>query len=178
MFSQDDLLKGIMKVISNQFVGRFALEGRIVATLFGPDGKIKRIERIHNLVVDYGDEYCAKLVAEAAPTSMGYMRLGTDATAAAKGQTALISEIATSDDAFESGYPQYAATFDSVSGEWTVFRCEWAAGDVTNSNINEVGIFDATTAGNMASRAVFSATINKTANDTLRVDWGWKFLGA
>lgn len=176
--NQDDILNAIMQALNRNLSARIPIGGRVVGTLFGLDGKIKLVNRINNLVVDYGDEYCAKMVAEASPTSMGYMRLGTSTTAAAKGQTALVSEISGSDDAFESGYPQYASTFDSVSGEWCVFRCEWAAGDVTNSNINEVAIFDATTGGNMGARAVFSSTINKTANDTLRVDWGWKFLGA
>lgn len=176
--NQDDFVQAIMKVLGQRFVGKFPLEGRIVATVFGPDGKPKQVERICNLVVDYGDQYCAKKVSGDTITDMGYMRLGTSTTVAAKGQTALVSEISGSDDAFEAGYPQYAATFDSQAGEWCVFRCEWAAGDVINSNINEVGIFDAATLGNMASRAVFASTINKTANDTLRVDWGWKFLGA
>jgi len=178
MLTQDEMLKEIMGMLGGCFKSRVPLEGRVVATVFGLEGKIKQVERIENLVVDYGDEYCAKMVAGAAPTSMGYMRLGTSSQAAAKGDTALVLEIASSDDAFEAGYPQYAATFDSVSGEWCVFRCEWPAGDVTNSNINEIGAFDAPTAGNMASRAVFASTINKTPNDTLRADWGWKFLGA
>lgn len=175
-----------------QKIDRLGIVGYGVAHLLDGDGKTKQLVPFANRITTAGDQYYAKMgivgIAPAnatAPTAASGMKLGNDsATAAAKSGAgaALVTYITGSNNAFDSTYPQAAAV--GGDGGWNAtYKTTWAAGDVTNSDIEEVVIVndaatDATsTAANTYSRAIITS-VNKTASDSLAITWNHKFLGA
>lgn len=157
--------------------------GHVTALLYGPDGKLKQREEIHNLISDVGDIYIAKKVYGGAVTAIAGMKLGTATTTASKNGAG--SFIATGDYVSGSAVA-LDATFPKVgsSGNVAQFQTTWAAGTATNATINRVSLVDNTTnageadATHSPSTAVFSSAINKTSADSLVVIWNWTFLGA
>lgn len=161
-----------------------------VAELFDGDGRTKQLVPFHNLITDAGDLYIANRIVFginsngiSAPTAAGGMKLGTGSTAATKTDAGIIGTYITgSNNTFDSTYPQ-VSNLGSGLGVNAVYRVTWAAGDATNSTINEVIIVndagsDAdSSAANTYSRAVLT-TVNKTASDSLQITWNWKALGA
>jgi hypothetical protein len=160
---------------------RPAIVGHVVAELFGPDGKLKQREEVHNLITDVGDNYLAAL-AYGTSVSTYRMKTGSASTAAAKNGAG--SYVATGDynsgsaHAMDSTYPKVGA-----SNNIAQFKVTWATGENTNT-IRRCGIVDnATNAGeadatHTYAMTVFTADIPKGASDTLAVTWTWTFLGA
>lgn len=136
------------------------LRGHVLVELFGPDGELKRVEEVDNLVVTAGKNHIAdQLSSSPGGAAMGWMAVGTGSTAAAAGDTALGTEI-----------DRNALTSRTDATNVVTYVGNWAAGDATNSAITEAGIFNAASTGTMLARAVFTA-INKGASDTLAITW-------
>lgn len=134
--------------------------GRLDIVLRGPDGRIKARRVVHNLVVDAGEVHIAdQLKSSPAQAAMGWMGIGTGATAPAFGNTALGAEI-----------DRNALTSRTAASNVVTYVGNWAAGDGTNSAIAEAGIFNASSVGTMLARATFTA-IDKQAADTLAITW-------
>lgn len=156
--------------------------GVVVAELFGPDGKLKQREVVHNLVTDAGDKYLA-FSCHAPLADMDDMKLGTAATAAAKNGAgayiAVADYIAGSAHACDAGSPQEGGAANIAQYIHT-----WAAGEATDPTINRVGIVNNTAnageadATNTMAMAQFAANIPKGAADTLLVTWNITLLGA
>jgi hypothetical protein len=163
---------------------KIRIVGRVVAELYGPDGRLKQREEVHNLVTDNGDAYCASKVYGGSPTAMANMKLGIATTAAAKNGagsfTAVASDyISGSAKALDATFPKQGASANIAQ-----YQATWAAGVATNATINSVSITDNVTdageagATHTLARAVFSGAINKGAADSLVVTWNITFLGA
>lgn len=165
--------------------------GIVEIELTDKDGNLKDRQVIYNLVTDAGDLYYAtraiSAVAPAAPsdaTKMTGMKLGTGTTAAAKSGAgaALVTYKTASNQAFDSTWPKTVNLGGGlgVTGE---YQTTFAAGTATDAALTEAVIVNdsstnaTSTAANTASRVVFSA-INKTATDSLKINWSHKFLGA
>ena len=123
-----------------------------------------RVQRreVDNLVVTSGKQHIAdQLSSSPGDAAMGWMAVGTSATAAAAGDTLLGAEI-----------DRNALTSRTDSGAVVTYVGDWAAGDATNAAIAEAGIFNIVTANtvSMLARATFTA-INKGASDTLKITW-------
>lgn len=128
--------------------------------LFGPDGELKDERRVHNLVVDTGENHIAdQLSASPGGSAMSHMAIGTGSTAAAFGDTALGTEV-----------DRNALTSRTDSVNVVTYVGNWAAGDGTNAALREAGIFNAGSGGTMLARAVY-ANIDKQAADTLAITW-------
>jgi phage-related tail protein len=84
--------------------------------------------------------------------------VGTSSTAAAAGQTALVSESA-----------RGALTSTTVTNNEIAYVETFAAGTATAA-LTEAGIFDASSGGDMLCRTVFSV-VNKGANDSMTITW-------
>ena len=141
---------------ANDSVG---IKGQVSLVLRNSKGEIKET-RVSNLVVTAGKNHIAdQLSSSPGQGAMSHMALGTSATAAAAGDTALGAEI-----------DRNALTSRTDATNVVTYVANWAAGDATNSAIAEAGIFNAGAAGTMLSRATFTA-INKAAGDTLQVTW-------
>ncbi len=126
----------------------------------GADGRVKATRHKKNLVVTAGrDAIIERLDSTPATAQPSHMAVGTSATAVAAGQTTLVAEI-----------DRNALTSSTASGGVLTMVGNWAAGDATNAGIQEAGVFNASSAGTMYSRATFTS-INKGASDTLQITW-------
>ncbi len=132
------------------------LHGAITLMLKKANGDVETVHK-DNIIVDVGFDFIADAIGKAAsrPGVMGFIALGTGTTAAAAGQTALVTEL-----------DRNAATYAHTAGTKTfTFTAEFAAGDATGA-ITEAGVFNASSSGIMLDRVVFPV-VNKGADDSL-----------
>lgn len=135
------------------------LKGRVALVLKDKDGKVKETREIDNLVVDTGLDYIASRMKDATATAMTHMGLGSGTTSAAAGNTDLES-ILGSREVLDS---------TTVTDNTVQYVASFEAGDATGA-VTEAGIFNASSAGTMLCRTVFSV-VNKQADDTMTVTW-------
>lgn len=132
------------------------LHGAITLMLKKANGDVETVHK-DNIIVDVGFDFIADAIGKSAsrPGVMGWIALGTGTTAAAAGQTALVTEI-----------DRNAATYAHTAGTKTfTFTADFAAGDATGA-ITEAGVFNASSSGIMLDRVVFPV-VNKGADDSL-----------
>jgi hypothetical protein len=141
---------------------KLKMTGDVSLVLRGADGQIKETREIKNLVVNAGLAYVISRMVGTAKAVMSHMALGSGTTAAAAGQTDLVS-ILGSREALDS------TTISGSNNEKVVYVSSFEPGDATGA-VTEAGIFNASTAGDMLCRTVF-AVVNKSANDSLTVTW-------
>jgi len=134
-------------------------KGRLSIVLKDKDGNIKDTREVDNLVVNTGLDYIASRMKDATATAMTHMGLGSGSTAAAAGDTDLGSLLG-SREALDS---------TTVTNNVITYVASFEAGDATGA-VTEAGIFNASTAGTMLCRTVFSV-VNKQANDSMTVTW-------
>jgi hypothetical protein len=115
------------------------------------------VQKTNNLVVTAGKDWVADRMNDV-NTVMTHMALGTGTTAAAAGDTTLVTEL-----------DRNVLTSTTVVNNTIAYACTWAAGDGTGA-ITEAGIFDASTGGDMLARTVFSV-VNKGAADSITITW-------
>jgi hypothetical protein len=102
-------------------------------------------------LVDTGLEYIAKLINGVSVAPFKYIAVGSGVTPEAIDQTALAAEIAA------SGLARAVATCGYEAPGKATWTKEFTA-TADGMQINEVGIFDAATAGNMLMRHKYSST--------------------
>ena len=119
------------------------------------------VQEVDNLVVTDGKEFVAKRMSGTTAGVMSDMAIGTDTTAAAASQAALVSESAR---VTLTGTPAGV-----VSGATVTYTATFPAGSGTAA-ITEAGIFNANSGGDMLCRTVF-AVVNKGASDSMTITW-------
>lgn len=134
--------------------------GRVKVVLKDENGSIKEDFTVDNLVVDAGLDYIASRMKDATATAMSHMEVGTDTTAAAAGDTTLGSAV---------GASRTALTSTTVTDNAVAYVCTFGAGVGTGA-LTEAGIFNASSAGDMLCRTVYSV-INKGAADSMTITW-------
>lgn len=130
--------------------------------LFDENGILKQREVKENLIVNDGyDLILDSLLKEVSrPATANYIAIGTNNTAAAATQTALLAEVGTR---VIGTYSHTAGTkVATLSGTFP------ANNPSTAQAITEAGLFNAPTDGTMFNRVVFSV-INKEPADTLTI---------
>jgi hypothetical protein len=136
------------------------ITGHVRLELRDEFGDLKQVEETSNLVVTAGKNHIAdQLSSTPGGAAMGWMAIGTGSTAAAAGDTALGTEI-----------DRNALTSRTDATNVVTYVGTWAAGDGTNATLREAGIFNASSAGTMLARVVYS-NIDKQAGDTLTITW-------
>jgi len=135
------------------------LRGDVAIVLKDKDGNVKDSREIHNLVVSAGLEFICSRMAGTSAGVMSHMALGSDTTAAAAGQTDLLS-ILGSREALDSS---------TASNNTITYVSSFEAGEGTGA-VTEAGVFNAASSGTMLCRTVF-AVVNKAADDTMSVTW-------
>lgn len=136
--------------------------GQVNLVLKDKDGNVKEEREIKNLVVNTGLAFIISRMAGTTKAVMSHMALGSSTTAAAAGQTDLISMLGAR-EAIDS------TTISGTNNEKIVYVSSFEAGDATGA-VTEAGIFNAATAGDMLCRTVFPV-INKQADDTMAITW-------
>ena len=115
------------------------------------------VQETENLVVTAGKNWVADRMNDV-NTVMTHMAVGTGTTAAAAGNTTLVTE-----------NDRNALTSTTVTANAVAYVATWAAGDGTAA-LTEAGLFDAASAGDMLARTVFSV-VNKGAADSMTITW-------
>ncbi len=114
-----------------------------------------------NLVVDAGRNLVRDFLANDAPTGLTHIAIGTDATAAAAGDTALGTEV-------------HRAAFTSTpvkNNLELVLRLYVGTGTANGNTITEAGLFNDPSAGTMLARAILSTPIVKTSSIAATFTW-------
>lgn len=138
------------------------VKGRLSIVLRDKDGNVKDERDVDNLVVNAGLAYIISRMVGTSKSVMSHMALGAGTTAAAAGQTDLVSVLG-SREALDS------TTIAGANNNQVVYVSSFEAGDATGA-VTEAGIFNASTAGDMLCRTVFPV-VNKAADDALTVTW-------
>lgn len=136
------------------------MKGKLNVVLTGPDGAVKESREFDNLVVTVGKNFIASRMKDTTDTAMSHMEVGTGSTAAAVGNTALETPVASSRVSLNS---------TTVATNSVAYVATFPAGTGTGA-LTEAGIFNASSSGTMLCRTVFSV-INKGAADTLGITW-------
>jgi hypothetical protein len=137
------------------------VKGHVKIELTREDGTVD-VEEVDNIITTVGRAMLADLVLAATsggatkPTHIG---VGTSGTAAAVGDTTI------------TGETRVALTTKTRAANVLTFVGDWAAG-VATGTLQETGLWDAVSAGNLTGRATFGPQ-TKGASDTLKVTWTW-----
>ena len=135
------------------------LRGDVSIVLKSADGSVKDSRAIKNLVVNDGLNFIVSRMKDTTQGAMSHMAVGSSTTAAAAGQTDLVS-ILGSREALDS---------TAVSTNAVTYVSSFEAGEGTGA-VTEAGIFNASTSGDMLCRTVF-AVVNKQATDSMTITW-------
>ena len=136
---------------------------RIVLT--DKDGNVKLDVLAKNLITNTGMAGLASRVGGAgSEAAFDYLELGTDSTAVAATQTALITAITTGGGARAQGTVSRVTT--DVTNDTARLEYTWTFS--AGFTIEEIGVFNAASAGTMLSR-VLSGTITVVSGDNLQV---------
>lgn len=147
--------------------------GNVTLTLYGPNNEIKQQVIVPNLVVTAGKNLIANRLAMGTPTSaaVGYMGIGTSSQAAAAADSNLVSPATCTNNT--TGRVALTGTYGVATNNQIVYTATFGSGvaaDALAGQIQEAGLFNASSGGSMLCRTTFSA-INKTIADTLTINW-------
>ena len=134
------------------------VKGNLEVILLDENGIQKDYRKVENLVVAVGKEVIAARLLGNTLAVMSHMAVGSDATAAATGQTALGAELG-------------RVTFDSTARAANVntYIATFPAGTGTGA-LTEAAILNASSTGNMLCRTTFSV-VNKASGDVVVITW-------
>jgi hypothetical protein len=132
--------------------------GRLAIALLDANGNLKTSVEVENLVVTAGLGFISSRMKDATAAAMSHMAVGSGTTAAAAGQSALISELGRS-----------ALTSTTVTGAQVAYVATFGPGVGTGA-VTEAGLFNGASSGTMLCRTVFSV-VNKDAGDTMTITW-------
>jgi len=132
--------------------------GRLAIVVKDAEGNVKDTREVDNLVVTAGLDFIASRMGGTTDGVMSHMAIGTGTTAAAAGNTD-VETIAGS---------RVALTSATVTDNTIVYVGDFTV--ASNTAVTEAGVFNASTAGTMLCRTVFSA-VNLTSADSLTITW-------
>lgn len=126
------------------------LKGTYHFKIFREDGTLRDEFSVENLVTSAGKAQLALLCGDATATPFTYIAVGTSSTSPSVGQTTLGAEITDTGLARSSG--TVSRTTTTVTNDTFSITKTWTASGV--KAIEEVGIFNASSNGEMLSRAL------------------------
>lgn len=143
----------------SNFSDTLKIRGDLIIVKTDGDGNTETYHH-KNLVVNTGKDYIASRMSSNTANIMSHMAVGTGSTAAAVGQTLLVTEIA-----------RVPLTSQTVTSNSITYVASYPAGTATGT-LQEAGIFNGgTTAANtMLCRTVFSS-VAKGAADSITITW-------
>jgi len=160
------------------------IRGRVIAEVFGADGKLKQRSVMHNIVTDEGDAAIVDMLATtgtqtAFNNANAYIEVGTGYAGGAKAQASCATPTG-SPEAMDATYPMQKGAFGAANDNVLVFKSTFEAGDLNDTGIDEAAILNNVTAGSADALAYAEITpaVNVGASDTLAITWEITFLGA
>src|SRR3990172_6488793 len=178
------------------------IRGKVTATVFGPDGEIKRrpqnwfqklfglvgspmISVNHNIVTDEGDAMIADIMSETPARvkvdgTNGYIQVGTGWTGTTPKANTVLNTPTGSTELMDSTYPKQKGAFGAANDNVTQYRVTFEAGDLNAPGIDEAALFNNATpaSADLLAYAEITPTVDVTTSDTLQVDWEITYLGA
>lgn len=136
--------------------------GELNILVLDESGNPKDSRLVKNLVVTTGKNYIASRMQGTVQAVMSHMAVGTGMT------TATVSDMALQSELTRVGTPNFTAGPGS-SPNIVQYVGTFGPGVGTGA-ITEAGIFNASTAGTMLARTVFSV-VNKAVGDTIVITW-------
>jgi hypothetical protein len=138
--------------------------GTVHIVLRDANGNIKQEQILKNIIVAGGLAHIASRMQGVAQAAMGWMGVGTNATAEVVGNTLLGAEVARVATA--------VSTVTTTQANDTVQHVATFGAGVATGALTEAGIFNVVTAntGLMLNRLTF-AVVNKAAGDSLTMTW-------
>ena len=140
------------------FTESVSLKGNLEVILLDQNGIQKDYRKIENVVVAVGKQIIAARLVGNTIAVPSHMAVGTDATAAATGQTALggeLGRVVLDSTTRVSNVLTYVATFPAGTG---------------TGALAEAAILNAAASGNMLCRTTFSV-VNKAVGDSIVITW-------
>lgn len=126
------------------------------------NGELFAERKVHNMIMDAGEDVVAKMIGGIAANPFTYIAMGTDNTAPADSQTALVSEITS------NGGARAADSAPSTSGNVLTVQYQF---NITGAlAIQEAGLFNSSSGGDMLARQTF-AVINVDNGDSVTIIW-------
>ena len=137
------------------------LSGQLNIVLKDKAGNVKETREVKNLVVDAGLAFLASRMVGTSKAIMSHMSVGSGTTAAAAGQTDLVSVL--------GSRAAISSTTITGSDKAVTYVSSFAAGNGTGA-VTEGGLFNSSSGGDMLCRTVF-AVVNKAADDVMSITW-------
>lgn len=147
------------------------LKGTYTFEIRDVNGNIRDSWTVDNVVTNAGKAELANLTGNVStPTEFTYIAVGTDNTAASATQTALVAEITDSGLERASGTVSRQTT-TTTDDTYQITKTWTASGSKT---VEEVGVFNAASAGTMLSRALTTSKA-VTSGETLTATYQLRF---
>jgi hypothetical protein len=146
------------------------LKGTYDFTITDVNGKVRDSWSVENLVTNAGFAQLALLAGDASATPFTYLAVGTSTTAPAVTDTTLTAEIV------DTGLARVAGTVSRVTTTVTndTYRVTTTWTATGSKTIEEVGVFNASSAGTMLSHALTTSKA-VTNGETLTGTYSLKF---
>jgi len=156
--------------VNNMNNEEIKLAGKIDFQIIGLDGQVRDSWTVHNSLMNAGFAQLALLAGDASAVPFTYLAVGTSTTAPAVTDTTLTAEIT------DTGLARVAGTVSRVTTTVTndTYRVTttWTASG--SKTIEEVGVFNASSAGTMLSHALTTSKA-VTNGETLTGTYTLKF---
>ena len=136
-----------------------SLDGFYAVEVRGPDGAVKDVRIGHNLICTAGKNQLLAASGAKTISQFAYIAVGSSGTAPAIGDTVLGTQVARST----------VITPTNPSASVLQFQFTFSAGVATGA-LQECGLFDASSGGNLLSHLTFSV-INVGASDTIQITY-------
>lgn len=172
------------------------VRGFIKATVFGPDGEVKRhprtwldrlfgrmgrlmISKNHNIVTNEGDALLVDMLVTtgtqtAVDNANGVIGVGTGFVSETKTTDALVTQTGANEQ-MDATYPKQKGAFLAADDGVIQYRSTFEAGDLNDTGIDEALLGNGT---DTLAYAEITPAVNVTTSDTLQVDWELTFLGS
>jgi hypothetical protein len=140
--------------------------GILTLSLRDQYGNVKQEVTVPNTVVNAGKAFIAQSMTKTTsntPAAMTHMGVGSGTVAVAPADTTLGTQLGTRATVTPTN------TTVTVTNDTIQYVATFSAGNGTGA-VTEAGIFNASSAGTMLCRTVFSV-INKGADDSLTITW-------
>ena len=176
------------------------VRGRITATVYGSDGRVKRNRpgfwrRLlglpgrpmrsvrHNIVTNQGDALIADCVngvgvLQKVDASHGFIQVGTGWTGNSTKANTRCNVPTGAPEPLDAGYPALRAAYGEEGDNVVVYRATFEAGALAANGINEAALLNGTDGAALClAYGQLLPSANVTAQDSLQVEWELSFLG-